>query len=82
MAHAAGASGARLHLTAPGLRAGRLPRVRVAGQSVDVVGAEDGRIVLAPMASQLGCDAEVDFGDGNIAHVQLSEGQLGQWSRS
>lgn len=73
--------GARLHLTAPGLRAGRLPRVRVAGQSVDVVGAEDGRMVLAPMASQLGCDAEVDFGDGNIAHVQLSEGQLGQWSR-
>ncbi len=74
-------SGARLHLTAPGLRAGRLPRVRAAGQSVDVVGAEDGRIVLAPLASQLGCDAEVDFGDGNIAHVQLSEGQLGQWSR-
>lgn len=74
--------GARLHLTAPGLRAGRLPRVRVAGQSVDVVGAEDGRIVLAPMASQLGCEAEVDFGDGKIAHVQLSEGQLGQWSRS
>lgn len=72
--------GGRLHLTAPGLRAGRLPRVRAAGQSVDVVGAEDGRIVLAPMASQLGCDAEVDFGDGNIAHVRLSEGQLGQWS--
>lgn len=72
--------GARLHLSAPGLRAGRLPRVRAAGHSVDVVGAEDGRIVLAPMASQLGCDAEVDFGDGHIAHVQLSEGQLGQWS--
>lgn len=72
--------GGRMHLTAPGLRAGRLPRVRVAGQSVDVVGAEDGRIVLAPMASQLGCEAEVDFGDGSIAHVQLSEGQLGQWS--
>ncbi len=74
--------GARLHLTAPGLRAGRLPRVRVAGQSVEVVGAEDGRIVLAPMASQLGCEAEVDFGDGSIAHVRLSEGQLGQWSGS
>lgn len=74
--------GARLHLTAPGLRAGRLPRVRVDGQSVDVVGAEDGRMVLAPMASQLGCDAEVDFGDGNVAHVRLSEGQLGQWSGS
>jgi hypothetical protein len=70
----------RVHLSAPGLRPGRLPRVRAAGESVAVVGAEDGRIVLAPMASQLGCEAEVDFGDGQIAHVHLSEGQLGQWS--
>ncbi len=70
----------RVHLSAPGLRPGRLPRVRAAGESVVVVGAEDGRIVLAPMASQLGCEAEVDFGDGQIARVQLSEGQLGQWS--
>jgi hypothetical protein len=54
--------------------------VRAAGESVAVVGAEDGGIVLAPMASQLGCEAEVDFGDGQIAHVHLSEGQLGQWS--
>lgn len=69
----------RVHLSAPGLRPGRLPRVRAAGESVAVVGAEDGRIVLAPMASQLGCEAEVDFGDGQVARVALSEGQLGQW---
>jgi hypothetical protein len=69
----------RVHLSAPGLRPGRLPRVRAAGESVAVVGAEDGGIVLAPMASQLGCEAEVDFGDGQIARVQLTEGQLGQW---
>jgi hypothetical protein len=35
--------------------------------------------VLAPMASQLGCEAEVDFGDGETAHVQLSQGHLGRW---
>lgn len=74
-----GASDGRVHLSAPGLRPGRLPRIRAAGQSVAVVGAEDGQIVLAPMASQLGCEAEVDFGDGQIARVELSEGRLGQW---
>ncbi len=74
-----GDTSGRVHLSAPGLRPGRLPRVRAAGESVAVVGAEDGRIVLAPMASQLGCEAEVDFGDGQIARVHLSEGQLGQW---
>ena len=74
-----GDTSSRVHLSAPGLRPGRLPRVRAAGESVAVVGAEDGGIVLAPMASQLGCEAEVDFGDGQIARVQLTEGQLGQW---
>jgi hypothetical protein len=74
-----GAGDRRVHLSAPGLRPGLLPRIRAAGQSVAVVGAEDGQIVLAPMASQLGCEAEVDFGDGNVARVELSEGQLGQW---
>ena len=74
-----GDTSGRVHLSAPGLRPGRLPRVRAAGESVAVVGAEDGRIMLAPMASQLGCEAEVDFGDGQIARVHLSEGQLGQW---
>lgn len=74
-----GAGEGRVHLSAPGLRPGTLPRIRAAGQSVAVVGAEDGSIVLAPMASQLGCEAEVDFGDGQIARVALSEGELGQW---
>lgn len=72
----------RVHLSAPGLRAGRLPLVRAAGETVPVVAAEDGRMVLAPLATQLGCDAEVDFGDGEIAHVNLREGQLGRWSAS
>lgn len=77
---ASGTDEGRVHLSAPGLRPGMLPRIRAAGQSVAVVGAEDGSIVLAPMASQLGCEAEVDFGDGQIARVALSEGELGQWS--
>lgn len=69
----------RVHLTAPGLLPGRLPRVRAAGGNVPVVAAETGRIVIAPLASQLGCDAEVDFGDGSVATVRLAEGSLGQW---
>lgn len=72
----------RVHLNAPGLRPGRLPRVRAAGESVPVVAAEEGGIVLAPMAMQLGCEAEVDFGDGQVARVELSEGRLGRWSES
>ena len=70
----------RVHLAAPGLRPGRLPLVRAAGTTVPVVAAQDGGIVLAPMAMQLGHEAEVDFGDGRIAHVELSEGRLGRWS--
>lgn len=72
----------RIHLNAPGLRPGRLPRVRAAGESVPVVAAEDGGIVLAPLAMQLGCEAEVDFGDGQVARVELSEGRLGRWSEA
>jgi hypothetical protein len=71
--------GERVHLNAPGLRAGRLPFVRAAGVAVPVVAAHDGEIVLAPMATQLGCEAEVDFGDGESARVHLTEGQLGRW---
>jgi hypothetical protein len=71
--------GERVHLNAPGLRAGRLPLVRAAGSAVPVVSASDGEIVLAPMAMQLGCEAEVDFGDGECARVHLSEGRLGRW---
>lgn len=69
----------RVHIRAPGLRAGRLPFVRAAGSAVPVIATSDGEIVLAPLAMQLGCEAEVDFGDGEFARVQLSEGQLGQW---
>jgi len=69
----------RVHLSAPGLRGGRLPLVRAAGQSVQVIQSEEGQMVLAPLASQLGCEAEVDFGGGQVARVELSEGRLGQW---
>jgi hypothetical protein len=57
-----------------------LPRVFAAGQSVPVLAAEDGQIVLSPLASQLGCEAEVDFGSGHVAQVHLREGELGRWS--
>jgi hypothetical protein len=77
---AEGADGQRnVHVSAPGLRAGRLPRVRAAGQSVPVLEAGEGRLVLAPLASQLGTEAELDFGGGDVARLELSEGQLGQW---
>jgi hypothetical protein len=72
--------GPRVQLSAPGLRAGRLPLVRAAGAAVPVIAAADGQVMLAPLAMQLGCDAEVDFGEGEIAHVRLSEGHLGRWS--
>ncbi|GAB3389066.1 hypothetical protein [Lysobacter fragariae] len=71
--------GSRVHMQAPGLRANRLPRVFAAGQSVPVVAAQDGQIVLQPLAVQMGCEAEVDFGDGEVARVHLREGQLGTW---
>lgn len=72
----------RIHLSAPGLRAGRLPRVRAAGEAVAVVSAEDNGIVLAPLASQLGSEAELDFDDGRQARLSLSEGAVGEWSTS
>ena len=75
-----GRSTQRVHLSAPGLRGGHLPMVHAAGQSIPVIGLDDDRIVLAPLASQLGCEAEVDFGDGQVARVNLSEGRLGKWS--
>lgn len=71
--------GQRVHLQAPGLRPGRLPQVRAGGRNVPVVAAGEGEVVLAPLASQLGCEAEVDFGDGEVAHVELSEGRIGRW---
>ncbi len=76
----ADARAGRVHMSTPTLRGGRLPLVRAAGEAVPVVESEDGRIVLAPLATQMGCDAEVDFGEGEVARIRLSEGQLGQWS--
>lgn len=69
----------RVHVSAPSLLAGRLPRVRAAGVPVPVLEAGEGRLVLAPLASQLGCEVEMDFGDGEVARLELSEGRLGQW---
>lgn len=75
-----GSNGARVHLSAPGLRGGRRPLVRAAGIDVPIVSADDGQLVLAPLASQLGCDAQLDFEDGRSACVTLRAGSLGQWS--
>lgn len=72
--------GSRVHVSAPGLRAGRLPSVRAAGVPVPVITAADGQLVLAPLAMQLGSEADLDFGDGDVAHMQLSEGRVGRWS--
>ena len=74
--------GARVHLQAPGLIAGRIPFVRAAGADVPVVESHDGRIVLAPHATQLGLEAEIDFGDGKVAHVPLLAGSIGRWAAS
>jgi len=76
------ARGPRVHVQAPGLLAGRIPFVRAAGLDVPVVESHDGRMVLAPHATQLGKEAEIDFGDGEIAHVPLSQGSLGHWAAS
>lgn len=69
-----------VHVQAPALRRGRTPLIRAAGLEVPVLEAEEGRLVLAPLASQMGLDAEVDFGDGQIAHLPLSQGAMGRWA--
>lgn len=69
----------RVRVSAPALRAGRLPLVRAAGGNVPVIATDDGQIVLAPLASQLGHEAELDFGNGEVACVHLSEGRVGHW---
>jgi hypothetical protein len=71
---------ARVHLQAPGLRAGRIPFVRAAGQDVPVIESHEGRLVLAPHATQMGLDAEIDFGDGEVAQVPLASGRIGRWT--
>lgn len=77
---ARGGDAAPLRIDSPLLRAGgRLPRVRAAGAAVPVLEAGDGHLLLQPLASQLGFDAEVDFGDGQVAEVMLADGARGRW---
>jgi len=70
---------ARVHLEAPLLRKGHVPMIRAGGVPVPVVQAGDQRLVLQPLAHQLGSVAEVDFGDGQVAAVRLTDGSVGEW---
>ena len=76
---ASGSQPTRVHLEAPMLRSGSVPMIRAAGMPVPVVRAQDQSLVLQPLAHQLGSVAEVDFGDGQIASVRLSDGSVGAW---
>lgn len=69
----------RIHVEAPLLRAGQLPVIRARGVPVPVVHALDQTLVLQPLAHQLGSEAELDFGDGQIATVRLTDGSVGLW---
>lgn len=71
--------GAQVQLTSPLLRFGRVPLVRAAGALVPVLETADGHAVLQPLATQLGAEADIDFGDGQVARVILSEGARGHW---
>ncbi len=71
---------AQIRIHTPLLRAGgRLPLVHAAGESVPVVEAGDGQVLLRPLASQLGLDARIDFGDGQVAEMALRDGARGRW---
>lgn len=69
----------RLHLEAPLLKAGRVPTIRARGVPVPVVQALDQTLVLQPLAHQLGSVAELDFGDGQVASLRLTDGSVGAW---
>ena len=71
---------AQIRIHSPLLRSGgRLPLVRAAGELVPVVEAGDGQVLLRPLASQLGLDASIDFGDGQVAEMALCDGARGRW---
>jgi hypothetical protein len=71
---------AQIRIHSPLLRVGgRLPLVQVAGEAVPVVEAGDGQVLLRPLASQMGLDAKIDFGDGRVAQVALCDGARGRW---
>lgn len=69
----------RVHVEAPLLRAGRVPIIRAGGAPVPVIHALDQTLVLQPLAHQLGSLAELDFGDGQVASVRLTDGSVGAW---
>lgn len=69
----------RVHVEAPLLRAGQLPVIRARGVPVPVIHALDQTLVLQPLAHQLGSEAELDFGDGQVATVRLTDGSVGAW---
>ena len=69
----------RVYIEAPLLRDGRVPIVRAGGLAVPVVQAQDQSLVLQPLAHQLGGVAELDFGDGRVAAVRLTDGSVGLW---
>lgn len=68
-----------LRMHSPRFSAGKVPQVRVAGEIVPVIEAADGQIVLQPTARQMGLPAQIDFGDGELAEVALSDGASGRW---
>lgn len=70
----------RVRVYSPLLRAGgRLPLVQAGGAAVPWVESAEGHAVLQPLASQLGMPAQIDFGDGQVAEVSLSDGAAGRW---
>jgi hypothetical protein len=69
----------RVHLEVPMLRSGSVPLIRAGGAPVPVIQALGQSLVLQPLAHQLGSLAEMDFGDGQVASVRLSDGSVGAW---
>ncbi len=77
---AAGDAAAQIRVHSPLLRVGgRLPLVQAAGQAVPVLECGDGEVLLRPLASQLGGVAQIDFGDGRVAELDLCDGARGRW---
>jgi len=70
----------QIRIHSPLLRAGgRLPVVHAAGEMVPVIESREGEVLLRPLASQMGLDAHIDFGDGQVAAVALADGARGRW---
>lgn len=72
----------RITLSAPSMKAGRLPLVRVNGQTLPVRQAEAMALELSVDPEHLDQEAEIDFGDGETARLRLSSGALGQWNEA